>query len=391
MTAEPTETRTIYLDHAATSFPKPDGVAEAMARAIGQASNAGRSGHQLALEGARILFRARRALGSLRGVADPRRVILTSGCTEALNTVIHGLDYPAGASIVTTDMEHNAVARPLRALETRLGVRIVTVSTDADGRLPPGALAAAVDETTRLVVVQQASNLTGVLQDLAQVRRECAGVPLLVDAAQSAGRVPIDVDGLGLDFVAVPGHKGLMGPGGIGALCLGVNAPLPDPLMQGGTGSNSEEDRQPELLPDRFEAGTPNVPGAAGLTEGIAWVLARGVEAIADHEQSLMAQFLEGLDALSGVRETGAADTTRRVAVASLVFEGLDPGEVAHHLERYHQILVRSGLHCAPWAHRKLGTFPRGSVRLSFGPTHSSQDVQTVLKALATLVKHGVA
>ncbi len=374
----------LYLDHAATAQPRAPEVASAMTAALA-AANPGRSGHQASLDAARIVFRARAALAGHFGVEDPRRVVFTSGCTAAINTVLFGILRP-GDRVVTTAMEHNAVARPLRALEAGRGVTVEVIGTDAEGRVDSEAFGRAATGAA-LAVVNHVSNVSGTIQDLAGLRDATLGVPLLVDAAQGAGHLPFDVDGLGIDYLAVSGHKGLRGPQGIGVLVLSPTAPLPEPLIHGGTGSRSEQDVQPGFLPDIYEAGTQNLPGIAGLAAALAVFEETGYAARRIREEEISLRFLEGLRALPRVRVLGPAEPRDRVAVFGLDLDGLDPGTAALRLEREHGILGRAGLQCAPWAHRALGTFPGGTLRLSFGPENGTDAVDAALTALGDICR----
>ncbi|MBM4370224.1 MAG: aminotransferase class V-fold PLP-dependent enzyme [Deltaproteobacteria bacterium] len=373
--------KTLYLDHAATCWPRPPAVAAAMTAALEEGGNPGRSGHYRSLDAARMVFGARQAVARHLGVGDPRRVVFTPGCTEGINVVLSGLLEPGGR-VVTTAMEHNAAARALRHLAATRGVALEIVAPGPDGRVDPRDLRRAAAGAS-FAVVNWVSNVSGTVQDLPALREATRGIPLLVDGAQAAGHLPVAVDGLGIDYLAVPGHKGLRGPPGVGVLCLGPGARVPVPLVHGGTGSRSEEDRQPPFLPDALEAGTPNVPGIRGLAAGIAAVEAGGLPALQAREQALCARFLEGLEARAlPVRVLGPRDPTLRVAVFGLVPERGDAGTLALRLEREHGVLARAGLHCAPWAHRALGSFPGGALRLSFGPDHGDDAVDEALAAL---------
>jgi cysteine desulfurase/selenocysteine lyase len=355
-----------------------------MVRAVGQA-NPGRSGHGDSLDAARVVHGARSTLARHLGVGDSRRVVFAAGCTAAINTVLFGLLEP-GDRVVTTAMEHNAVARPLRALEARRGVILDVVAVDGEGFVDP-AVFGGVAAGAALAVVAHVSNVTGTIQDLAALRAATRGVPLLVDAAQGAGHLPYDVDGLGLDYVAASGHKGLRGPPGIGVLALGAGAVIPGALVHGGTGSSSEQDRQPGFLPDALEAGTRNLPGIAGLAAAVAALEAEESEPVASRTRALTARFLEGLSAHPRIRVLGPRDPSRRTAIFALVCDALDPGIVATRLEREHGILGRAGLQCAPWAHRALGTAPGGTLRLSFGPETTMEDVERTLAALEAICR----
>jgi len=378
----------IYLDNASTSWPKPDCVHEAMLRFMRDVgANPGRSGHRLANEAERCRLDAREAVAELFGVADPLRINFTGNGTMAINTVLWGLLTP-GAHVVTTGLEHNAVMRPLRALEAR-GVSLSLAPCQADGTLDPAAVAELIRPQTRLVVVNHASNVCGTIlpvREIGAIVRQ-RGVPLLVDAAQSAGIVPIDLHRDNIDLLAFTGHKGLLGPTGTGGLAFGDDfdiARLP-PLIQGGTGSRSEHELQPEFLPDKYEAGTANIIGLAGLAAAVRYVLERGVEAIRANEQTLAKRLIEGLRKTSGVTVFGSSNSQRQTAVVSFNIAGASCAEIAQALDERFDIMCRPGLHCAPRAHRALGTFPAGTVRLSLGPFTTAEEVERTLAAVAEL------
>ena len=375
----------IYLDNAATSWPKPPQVIRAMAEFLEQAGgNPSRSGHRLSIEAGRIVYEAREAVATLFNAPDPLRVLFTQHATQSINTVLRGLIRP-GDRVVTTGMEHNAVMRPLRALgEGR--VHLTVVPCRSDGRLDLLKLRQAIIPKVRLVVVTHASNVTGTLlpiADVAEIARQ-ADAPLLVDAAQTAGAVPIDVQAMGIDFLAFTGHKGLLGPPGTGGLILGNRPECQElqPLLRGGTGSDSEHEEQPEHLPDKFESGTPNGPGIAGLGAGVRFVLERGVEAIRAHEAGLAQTLVEGLTAIPGVRVYGPKDGRERTAVVSFTMKGRPVSDVGFRLDEEYGILSRVGLQCAPAAHRTIGTFPEGTVRLSPGPSTTPEEIDAALEAV---------
>jgi selenocysteine lyase/cysteine desulfurase len=284
-------------------------------------------------------------------------------------------------------MEHHAVSRTVRQLADAGAARLTVVAGDADGFVTPADLAQACGQDTALVVVCHGSNVSGNVQDLAAIRRAIGPVPLLVDAAQTVGAWPLDVDGLGIDYLAFSGHKALGGPMGVGGLCLGRNAPTPLPLLHGGTGSRSEEDLLPDFLPDRLEAGTPNLPGIAGLSAAVEGAAAVPMAQRVERDRRISADFLSALHGLAGLTLFGPRSPDRRVPTFSLVLDGQDPGTVALRLEREFGILVRSGLHCAPWAHKTLGTFPAGSVRVSFGPTTPAGAIDRIADALLRIAR----
>lgn len=380
----------IYLDHAATSWPKPPEVVRAMATFLElEGGNPGRSGHRLSIAAGRAIYACREALAELLNAPDPLRVVFTSNATHALNLALHGLLRP-GHRVVASGMEHNAVMRPLRHLEAR-GVEVIVVPCARDGSLDLEAFRRALAPGTRLVVLAHGSNVSGTLAPVAELAPlvHAAGALLLVDAAQTLGVLPIDMQAMGIDLLAFTGHKGLQGPTGAGGLVFGSRVDPGElvPLLQGGTGSRSEHETQPEMLPDKFEAGTPNGVGLAGLRAGIAWVRERGVEAIRAHEMALARRLIEGLEAIPGVRIHGPRELERRTAVVSCTVEGWHVSELGLRLDEEADVLCRVGLHCAPAAHRSLGTFPEGTLRMAPGPLTMMEEIDTALGALAHLVR----
>ena len=380
----------IYLDHAATSWPKPPAVIEGMSDFLERAGgNPGRSGHRLSIDAARIVYDAREAVAELFCAPDPLRVIFTLNVTHALNLALRGLLRPAD-HVVTSSMEHNAVMRPLRALE-RQGVRLTVVPCARDGTLEPADVAAAITTATRLVVINHASNVTGTLLPVADIAplAQRAGALLLVDAAQTAGVLPVDMAAMGIDLLAFTGHKGLQGPPGSGGLVLGerVNAWELEPLVRGGTGSHSEFEEQPDDLPDRYESGTPNGVGIAGLGAGVRWVMARGVEAIRAHEVELTQLLIDGLSAIPGVTVYGPRRARRTTAVVSFTVAGRRVSEIGLRLDDEFGILCRVGLHCSPAAHKTIGTFPEGTIRFAPGVFTTSEEIWTAVAAVRQIVQ----
>jgi cysteine desulfurase family protein len=380
----------IYFDNAATSWPKPPCVAEAMTQYMAEVgASPGRSGHRLAVEAARRLYDAREAVADLFHAPDPLRVVFGANVTEALNLALNGLLRP-GDHVITGSMEHNAVMRPLRALE-RNGVQITVVPCSPDGALDPADLAAAVGPATRLIALNHASNVTGTLLPVAEAGRIARqhDLLLLVDAAQTAGAYPIDMQSDAIDLLAFTGHKSLYGPMGTGGLVIGdrVDVHLLQPLKRGGTGSRSEREEQPDFLPDLCESGTPNAVGLAGLAAGTRWVLAQGVERIRAHELALTAQLLSGLAEIPGVTVYGPRDARRQTATVSFVIAGLEHSDVGLRLDDEYAIMCRVGLHCAPAAHRTLGTFPAGTVRFGLGAFNTAVEISAALEAVATLAR----
>ena len=378
----------LYLDNAATSFPKPTCVWEAMEYYFFKVGgNPGRSGHRLSYQASGMLFDTREALARLFNIRTPERIVFTKNATEAINLAFFGLLSP-GDRVVTTAMEHNAVMRPLRYLERIRRVRVDVVPANSRGILDMEALARALDERAALLVVNHASNVAGSLVDLARVgaMAKDAGVPFMVDVAQTAGCYHIDVEAMNISLLAFTGHKGLLGPQGTGGLYVAPNLE-PTPLIRGGTGSNSELEEQPTFWPDAHESGTPNVVGLAGLRAGVEFVMERGIDEIRAHEGGLFERFWQGAREIPGLVLYGPDRWEDRVAVVSVNLEGRDPAWVGHRLDRDFGIMVRVGLHCAPSAHRTLGSFPGGTVRVAFGLFNTEEDVDRVLGALDTVAR----
>jgi cysteine desulfurase family protein len=380
----------IYLDNAATSFPKPPQVIRAMNDFLERAGgNPGRSGHRLSVEAGRIVYDAREAIAELFGARDPLRVIFTLNATHALNLALRGI-LRAGDRVITTGIEHNAVMRPLRALE-REGVRVAVVPCARDGSLDLSALRDALRPGARLVVVNHASNVVGTILPIAEIARRAraAGAWVLVDAAQTAGVVPMDIEAMEIDLLAFTGHKGLYGPPGTGGLVLGerVDAAMIEPLMRGGTGSRSEFEEQPDDLPDKFECGTPNGVGIAGLGAGVRFVLERGIETIRAHEVALTRALIEGLSEIPGVTVYGTRDAELQTATVSFTVANRRVSEIGLRLDEEFGVLCRVGLHCAPAAHRTIGTFPEGTVRFAASVFTTLDEIRAALDAVRRIVQ----
>ncbi len=364
----------IYLDNAATSYPKPEEVyrgIEAFARAAG--ANPGRGAHRRALEAEAMIHDTRRLLARLFGCPRPERVVFAHNATDALNMAIKGVLRP-GDHAITSVLEHNSVSRPLNRLERDGAITLTRLPATAAHLIDPEAVARAFTSKTRLVAITHASNVTGTIQpvgDIGRIVRE-RGALLLVDAAQSAGAVPIDVERDGIDLLAFTGHKGLLGPTGTGGLVVGERVE-PAAWREGGTGGDSTNPLQPSELPHRLEGGTPNVFGIAGLREGVRLLLERGVETVLPHERGLLVAFQQALEDAGRLSWYGADRALRerggegRVGLVSLNVPGFAPSEAAAILDERFDIAARAGLHCAPYAHRHLATFPQGTVRLSVG------------------------
>lgn len=378
----------VYLDNAATSKPKPESVWQAMEDYIRNVGcSPGRGGYACSLEAGRILFDAREKIRTLFNAPSEKQVIFTPNVTYALNFAIKGL-LPPGSHVITSSMEHNSVVRPLRFMEKHCGVTLSLAPCDGEGRLDPEAVRRLLKPTTRMIILTHASNVTGTIMPVAEISRIAreAGVLFVLDTAQSAGVLEIDFQALGLDVLAFTGHKSLYGPTGSGGFIVSERAAAQmTPLIQGGTGSKSDLEEQPDFLPDKFEAGTTNTVGIAGLSAGIDFVLATGTEKIRRHEEKLTRLFLAGLQNVPAVRVYGPPTAKERVATVSLTLGDRDPAEVAYRLDSEHGIMVRSGLHCSPLAHRTIGTFPQGTLRFSFGYFNTEEEVVYSLKALQAI------
>ena len=380
----------IYLDNAATSWPKPDCVHEAMLRYMRDVgANPGRSGHRLANEAERIRLDTREAITELFGVKDPMRVVFAYNATTALNLVMRGL-LPPGTHAVTTGMEHNAVMRPLRALE-RQGVSVSIVPCGPDGTMDPDAIDEYVRPQTRLIVANHASNVCGTalpIREIGAIARRHR-IPFLVDAAQTGGCWRIDLKADNIDLLAFTGHKGLLGPTGTGGLAIhdDFDIDLLPALLCGGTGSKSEHEEQPDFLPDKYEGGTPNIVGIAGLAASVRYVLDRSVDQIRAHERSLTRRLMDGLRSIPGLRLIGTRDADRQTAVVSFTVDGQSVSVLAHCLDEQFGIMCRPGLHCAPRAHHTLGTFPDGTIRFAPGPFSTEQEIDQAVAAVARLAR----
>ncbi|MDI3507865.1 MAG: hypothetical protein PWP48_889 [Clostridiales bacterium] len=376
----------IYLDNAATSYPKPECVYEAVLKCMKEyGANPGRSGHRMAIEAGKTVYRCRELLSELFNIPNPMDIVFTYNATDAINLAIKGF-VRNGDHIITTSMEHNAVARPLTALQ-RQGVDVSFVPCGSDGTLNAADIECYIRSNTRLIAMTHASNVTGTIlpiNEVGEIAHE-HGITFLVDAAQTAGTCDIDVAEMNIDMLAFPGHKGLLGPQGTGGLYIKKGVEL-QPLKQGGTGSNSESLIQPDLMPDKFESGTLNTPGIAGLAAGVEYILGKGVDAIHAHEIGLIKQMLEELSSLNGVSIYGHSDAEGRVGIISLNIEGITDGELSNILDQGYDIATRAGLHCAPLAHTTIGTIDKGAVRFSVSCFNTRDDIDAAVSALKDII-----
>lgn len=375
----------IYLDNAATSWPKPDAVPSAVVKSMRESGgNPGRSGHLMSLNASRDIQLAREAVSAVFGIRDAKRIAFALNTTWALNMALKGVLRP-GMHVVAGSMEHNSVMRPLRAME-RQGVVVSKALSSPEAGLTPEALLAALRPDTAAVVTCHASNVSGALSPIAKLGAICRerGIVFIVDAAQSAGSLPIDVEAMGIDLLAFPGHKGLYGPQGTGGLYVAPRLSL-ETIAQGGTGTESSSLEQPEGMPERLESGTPNTPGLAGLAAGARWVLAQGVLAIGEREEALCARLIAGLSALPAVTVYGPPPGMPRASVVTISIRGVDPGDAAAVLDSTFGIAARAGLHCAPDAHEALGTLRTGALRLSPGAFTTKAEIDSCVDAIASL------
>jgi len=379
----------IYFDNAATSWPKPPEVNAAMQkymRKIG--ANPGRSGHRLSVEAARVIYDTREKLAQLFNISDPLRIVMTKNATEGLNIAVSGL-LKAGDHVITSSMEHNSVMRPLRAMERR-GVELSVIPCDKEGSIDSAQIAAAVKKNTKAIFMTHASNITGTMMPVVEIGRIAreSGLVFCVDAAQTAGSFPIDVNKMNIDLLAFTGHKSLFGPSGTGGLFIreGLEKRI-EPICVGGTGSRSEVEDQPDFMPDRYEAGTPNTVGIAGLQAGVDFVLSKGISEIKNIEDGLVKIFIDRVREIPGVVLYGKTDPQKRTPVVSFNIKGMDPAAVALELDERFKIMSRSGIHCAPSAHKTIGTYPMGAVRFSFSYFNTQEQVTKAVEAIKKISK----
>ncbi|HBR09654.1 TPA: cysteine desulfurase [Candidatus Acetothermia bacterium] len=380
----------IYLDNAATSWPKPLQVSRAMDAFLTDVGGSpGRSSHRLAIEAGRIVYHARELLAELFAVNDPLRILLGPNATYFLNLALHGLLRP-GDHVITSSMEHNAVMRPLRYLE-RCGVDLTVLRCSKQGELNPLEVTRSIRPQTTMIVLNHSSNVTGGILSIAQMGQIARkhNLIFLVDAAQTAGVWPIDIEKESIDLLVFTGHKGLYGPPGTGGMVVGehVKCDAMPPLILGGTGSRSSEEEQPDFLPDRYESGTPNTVGLAGLAAGIEYLFDKGIENIQHQNAQLTAKLHGGLAEIPRVVIYGKPDFTSRTAIVSFNINGLAPSEVGLRLDEDYNIMCRVGLHCAPAAHKTIGTFPIGTVRFSLGLYTTDHDIEQAIMAVTEIAR----
>ncbi|AXU55508.1 TPA: aminotransferase class V-fold PLP-dependent enzyme [Clostridioides difficile] len=378
----------IYLDNAATTYPKPERVYNAVLDCMkNYCANPGRAGHKLAMRAAREIYDTRENIAKLFNVSNPMNIVFTSNATDSLNLAIKGV-LQEGDHVITTSMEHNSVIRPIKALEKR-GIENTVVKCDYEGFLDYEDLEKSIKSNTKLIVTTHASNVCGTLIDIKKVGEIAKkhNILFLVDASQTAGVYDIDVNECNIDMLAMPGHKCLFGPQGTGILYVreGLNLNI---LKEGGTGSKSEEIVQPELFPDKYESGTHNTPGIAGLNQGILFIFERGINNIRQHEEELCQYMIDKLEEVPDIKIYGPKDSKKRASVIALNIGDMDSGEVTFLLDSEYNIATRSGIHCSPLAHTTLGTLKQGAVRFSIGYFNTKDEIDKAVEALKKISKN---
>lgn len=377
----------IYLDNAATTFPKPEEVYKAVDECLrGFCANPGRGGHKLSLQSGRVILLARELIAELFKIESPDRVILTHNATDSLNLAFKGL-LKKGDHVITTSMEHNSVLRPLKSMES-LGVETTIVKCEETGEINTKLIEKEIRDNTVLIAATHASNVTGTFMPIEEIGliAKKNNILFLVDAAQTAGVYEIDVCRMNIDLLAFAGHKSLFGPQGTGGLYIKEGVEL-SPLKQGGTGSKSESLYQPEILPDKYESGTPNTPGIAGLSAGIRYIKSVGMDRIREHEENLATYFIDELKKIEEVKIYGMKDGRRQAPVISVNVGEIGSSEIGYILDEAFDIAVRPGLHCAPMAHNTLNTLEQGTVRFSIGYFNTMEDIEEAISALKKIVK----
>lgn len=376
----------IYMDNATTSWPKPDSVYEEVLSYMKKSgASPGRAGYKRIKEADHILDETRASVAKLFNIKDPKRIIFTPGATYSLNLAIKGILKP-GDHVITTTLEHNSILRPLSALVTKKVCEVTYIEATAKGHMEPSLIEKKIKENTRLIIVNHASNVLGTITPIEEIGKiaQKRGIPFLVDGAQTSGLYPIDVVESSADLLAFSGHKGLLGFQGIGGLYIREGIEL-DPLVEGGTGTNSESTSQPTKLPDRYESGTLNIAGIISLREGIRFIEKTGLENIRKQDMELTHQLFQSLKNIEGIRLYGPEDPKKRLAIISFSLKGYTSQEISNFLDRKYHIITRSGLHCAPLVHKTLGTLKGGLVRVSLGFRNTSEEVEQLIKAIRQL------
>ncbi|KPU46255.1 putative cysteine desulfurase [Oxobacter pfennigii] len=380
----------VYLDNAATTYPKPSSVVDSMVDFMtNSGANPGRGGYELSLQSGRLVLETRRLINSLFKGPGPDNVVFTQNITASLNMAMRGM-FKKGWHIITTSMEHNSVIRPLRSLEDMGLISLSIVNCKADGTLDVKDIEEAIIKDTKAVVMTHASNLTGTILPIEEVGHICTKYDLyfIVDSAQTAGTIDIDMKKCNIDILAFTGHKGLLGPQGTGGFIINERAnETTSPIFSGGTGSRSHIDTQPDFLPDKFESGTLNTAGIAGLKAGIEFIFNIGMDNIRKHENMLLKALYEGLSEIEGMCIYGPMDYNKQTNTLAVNIKDMDPSDIAFNLDNKYGIMVRSGLHCTPYGHRTIGTYPLGSVRFSIGYFNTMEDIGYTVNAMKEIEK----
>ncbi|MDW5300438.1 MAG: aminotransferase class V-fold PLP-dependent enzyme [Sedimentibacter sp.] len=377
----------IYLDNAATTYPKPKSVYKSVMEAMTvYGANPGRGSHAMAIEGARVIYETRELVAQLFNLDDPMKVIFTFNATDGLNIAIKGI-LKSGDHVIATAMDHNSVLRPIKELE-KYGIENTIVSCSSDGTIKVDDVEKAIRSNTKLVVTTHVSNLTGTILPIEKIGEMCKvnNLLYLVDASQSAGVLEIDFKKQNIDFLVAPGHKGLLGPQGTGVLLINSDVEMKE-LREGGTGSESSSMYQPNFLPDKYEAGTHNLPGIAGLNSGVKYILDKGTKSICRHEKNILELFIKEVRKIPKITIYGPESIEDRSGVVPINIEGIDSSEVAYILDTGYGIAVRPGLHCAPLAHKTIGTDKIGAVRFSVGPFTKKTEIMAAAKALKEITE----
>lgn len=378
----------IYLDNAATSFPKPKCVIDAISNYMTEIGcNPGRGAYEQSLDSGRMVYETRKLINNFFNGPHPNNVIFTKNITESLNVALKGLLKP-NWHIITTSMEHNSVMRPLRSLQDQLNISIGVAKCNKYGVLDIKYVENLINDNTKAIVMTHGSNLTGTIMPIMEIGELCRekGLFFILDTAQTSGVIDVDFSKMNLDVLAFTGHKGLLGPQGIGGFIISDKAnKITDAFIEGGTGSESHLETQPNFLPDKFESGTLNTPGIAGLKSAIEFINNVGINNIRQHEENLTSVFLEGLSNINNIEIYGPRDTKLQTGTVSININGMDPGEVSYILDNEYRIMTRSGIHCAPSAHKTIGTYPKGAVRFSIGYFNTLEDIDKALYALKSI------
>lgn len=378
----------IYFDNAATTWPKPKEVFRAMKRCMQEAgANPGRSGHQMAIKAARIIYNTRETLANLFGIKDSKNIIFTLNATDAINLGIKGL-LKEGDHVITTSMEHNSVIRPLIHLSQGNYISVTIVNCNSQGELNTDDIKKAIKKNTKLIVITHASNVTGNLMPIGKVGKIAKenNITFMVDAAQTAGTCEILVEKLNIDLLAFTGHKSLLGPQGTGGLYIREGLEI-EPSRQGGTGSNSESESHPNFLPDKFESGTPNTVGLAGLGAGVEFIQKKGIKNIFEYKKDLTNYLIDKLQEIDEINLYGLLSKDMQIPLVSFNVNKIEPSEVSYILDQAFNIMSRAGLHCAPCAHRTIKTFPSGTIRFSLGYFNTKEEVDISIQALKHIIR----